>query len=247
MNKAYFRFYAELNDFLSQKNRQKTVVHHFSGNPGIKDVIEALGIPHVEVDLILVDDVAVDFGYRLSSGDRVAVYPVFESLNISHATHLSNRPLRHTAFLADAHLGKLSRLLRLLGFDTAYANNCRDKELIAWADAEERIILTRDKALLKHSAVTHGYCVRSVDSTQQAKEVLQRFDLFEQTHPFARCPSCNGEIRQVEKEEVLSRIPPKTAAWLDDYSICTNCGKLFWKGTHYQRLESQLKEIFAAD
>jgi len=240
---ATFRFYAELNDFLPPGLRRRGILYRFHGSPAVKDAIEALGVPHVEVDLIIVNDRSVDFSYRLRPHDRVAVYPVFESLDITPLVRLQGRPLRAPAFIADVHLRKLGRLMRLLGFDTVYEAGLEDAEIVSIAENERRIILTHDRELLKRGAVTHGYWVRSTDPLEQAREVVHRFDLHAQVQPFTRCPACNGLLAPVAKEEVLDRIPPKTARWQDEYFICTGCGKLYWRGTHYPRLQRMIERI----
>ena len=245
MNRATFRFYAELNDFLPQGRRKRAFEYEFNGNPGIKDAIEALGVPHVEVEVILANGFSVGFAYRLQDGDRIAVYPVFESLDVGPLIKLRPEPLRNTAFIADVHLRKLAHYLRLLGFDTLHENDYADQEIVEIAERTGRIILTRDRMLLKNGAVTHGYWVRSTDPVEQAREVIRRFDLRRQVRLFSRCPSCNGEIVLVSKEAVYDRIPPKTALWLDEYFICTGCGKLYWRGTHYPRLVEKIDAILA--
>jgi len=243
MHTATFRFYAELNDFLVTEKRKREIPYTFHGKPAVKDAIEAMGVPHTEVDVVLVNGRSVGFSYHLKSGDRVSVYPIFESLDITPLVRLSGRPLRRTAFIADVHLRKLARLLRLLGLDTVHANDCADADIVARAAGEGRIILTRDRGLLKHNAVTHGYWVRSVEPLEQAREVVQRFDLRDQVRPFRRCVACNGLIVPVGKQDVLPRIPPKTARWLDEYFVCRSCDKLFWRGTHVPKLEEMIARI----
>jgi len=245
MNRATFRFYSELNDFLPQTKRKQAFEYQFRGNPGIKDAIEALGVPHVEVDVILVDGVSVDFSYRLQGGDRIAVYPVFETLDVTPIVKLRPKPLRHTAFIADVHLRRLAHYLRMLGFDTLHENDYADDEIVQIAARSGRIILTRDRMLLKNGAVMRGYWVRSTDPIEQTREVIRHFDLRRQVKPLTRCPTCNGEIVPVEKKEVYERIPPKTAQWLDEYFICTGCGKLYWQGTHYPKVLEQIDAILA--
>jgi len=240
---AFFRFYAELNDFLPEGEKRRTLRYGFFGSPAVKDAIEALGVPHVEVDLIIADGRSVDFSHRLRDGERIAVYPVFESIDISPLARLQGRPLRSPSFITDVHLGKLTRLLRLLGFDTAHGAGLDDAGIVKRAVAEGRIILTRDRDLLKRSAVTHGYWVRSPYPLEQAREVVRRFDLYGQVRVFTRCPACNGSIVPVDKEEVIDRIPPRTAAWLDRYYRCQGCGKTYWKGTHYPRLKEIIDSI----
>lgn len=243
MHTATFRFYAELNDFLPATWRRRDIPYRFFGTPGVKDAIEALGVPHVEVDIVLANGHSVGLDYRLHPGDRIAVYPVFESLDITPLVRLHGRPLRDPKFVVDIHLGKLARLLRLLGFDTVYDKGLPDEKIVLISESERRIILTRDRDLLKRGAVTHGYWVRSTDSLAQAREVVQRFDLHARARPFTRCPACNGLLTPVTKEEVLDRIPPKTARWQDEYFMCTGCGKLYWRGTHYPQLQKMIERI----
>ncbi len=245
MNKATFRFYAELNDFLPEARRKRAFDYEFSGNPGVKDAIEALGVPHVEVEVILANGNSVGFAYRLQDGDRIAVYPVFESLDVTPIVRLRPKPLRHSAFIADVHLRRLAHYLRMLGFDTLHESDYADDEIVQIAAKSGRIILTRDRMLLKNGAVNHGYWVRSTDPVKQAREVIERFDLRRQVRLFSRCSVCNGEIVPVEKEEVYERIPPRTALWLDEYFICTVCGKLYWRGTHYPKILERVNAILA--
>jgi uncharacterized protein with PIN domain len=246
MSRATFRFYEELNDFLPAEDRKRSIPFDFDVAPTVKDAVESLGVPHVEIDLIVVNEESVGFAYRLGDGDRVAVYPVFESIDISPVIRLGPKPLRAPAFVADVHLRKLARYLRLLGLDTRHAPDLDDGEIIDLAARERRIILTRDRQLLKHGAVTHGTWIRSTEPIEQAREVVRRFDLMGQVRPFTRCPSCNGRLAPAEKEDVLERIPPRTAAWLDDYRECTSCGKLYWRGTHVGRLEELVRRILHA-
>ncbi len=199
---AEFRFYEELNDFLPLAKRKRALRYEFRGHPGIKDPIEAFGVPHTEVDLIVVNGESVGFDYPLQSGDRVAVYPVFESFDISPLVKLRDRPLRQTAFVVDVNLGKLARRLRMLGLDVLYHNRYRDDEIAAIAASEHRIVLTRDRRLLFIKRITHGYWVRAVNPDEQVREVLTRFDLHRQVKPFRRCIDCNGLLRPVAKADV---------------------------------------------
>ena len=241
-----FRFYAELNDFLPQERTKVEIPIRFHVPPTVKDAIEGLGVPHVEVDLIIVNGVSVGFDHRLTDGDRVSVYPVFESLDIGPVVRLREAPLRETAFVVDVHLRRLARFLRLLGFDALHSNDFDDAQLVEISAGEGRILLTRDRQLLKHGRVTHGYWVRSTDPVEQAREVVRRFDLAGSVQPFSRCPACNGNLAAVEKEAVAAEIPLKTARWLDEYVRCDACGKLYWHGTHFNRLERLIERILGA-
>jgi len=240
---AEFRFYEELNDFLSPARRKRDFTYTFHGRPAVKDAIEALGVPHPEVDLILVNGASVDFGHPLGDGDRVSVYPVFESLDIARATRLRPRPLREPRFILDVHLGRLARHLRLLGFDTRYANDAADAAIAAAAARERRIVLTRDRGLLKHSAVTRGYWVRATAPRAQAAEVIRRFQLEARIRPFTRCLECNGVLRAVDKAAVADRLPPRARRLHDTFAECPGCRRLYWPGSHHRRLAEFVKQI----
>ena len=237
---AEFRFYEELNDFLPAERRGVAFRYSVAGTRSVKDAIESIGVPHTEVDLILVDGESVGFGRVLRGGERVAVYPVFELLDIAPLQPLRPRPLREPRFVLDTHLGKLARHLRLAGFDCLYRNDCRDSELVTAALAENRIILTRDKGLLKQRLVTHGYCVRNTDSEAQLREVLRALQLEAYLRPFTRSRACNAELREVPKAEVLARLPEKVRAAYERFQLCPGCGRIFWEGTHYERLRRLL-------
>ena len=238
---AHLRFYEELNDFLPAPLRRCDFDRTFTGRPAVKDLIESLGVPHTEIDVILVNGVSVGFGHHVEDGDRISVYPVFESLDVTPVQHLRPEPLREVRFVLDGHLGKLARALRLLGFDAEYSREVQDHELIARSLAEKRIILTRDRGLLRTGAATRGYWVRATDPREQAAEVLDRFDLRGSARPFTRCTVCNGDLVAVAREEAALEAPPRVYERCDEYRRCARCGKLYWKGTHVARLEAFVK------
>lgn len=232
-----FRFYAELNDFLPQDRRQRAFAYTFNGNPSVKDTIEAIGVPHTEIDVILVDDRSVDFDYLLTGGERVAVYPKFERYDISPITRLRPEPLRVSRFIVDVHLGSLARNLRLLGFDTIWERDLADDAIIDKAHNEQRIILTRDKGILKNGRVTHGYWVRNTDSLQQLEEVIRAIDLSGGIKPYTRCMECNGELQAVKRTEVARAVPLQVFLVYRDFRKCVSCGRIYWKGSHLKRLD----------
>jgi uncharacterized protein len=240
---SFFRFYEELNDFLPQEKRTTRFTYVFDKNPSIKDAIQAIGVPHTEIDLIIVNGRSVDFGYHLSDKDDVAVYPVFESLDISPLVRLREKPLREPKFICDVHLGKLARLLRLAGFDTLYNNDYTDARIVELSLLEKRCILTRDRGILKRSAVTHGYCVRSTVPLEQAREILGRFDLYALARPFSLCTECNGRIERAARDSVLSKLPDKTKECYDDFYKCTSCGKVYWQGSHFDSLRKTVATL----
>jgi len=247
MNLACIRFYEELNEFLPRGKRKKLISYPFNGNPSVKDAIEAIGVPHVEVDLILVNGISVDFSFKLHDGDSVSVYPVFESFDITPLIRLRDRPLRDIRFVLDVHLGKLARYLRLCGFDTCYQVDYDDQEIISLALSDKRIILTRDRNLLKNKKVTHGYWLRSQNPGEQLKEVFRRFDLKNQVYLFKRCLECNTILIEVPKKDILSRLLPKTRQYYRKFKTCPVCERIYWSGSHYKRMkgyvEGLIKEI----
>ncbi len=238
-----FRFYEELNGFLPAEKRKKSFIYCFSPGQTVKDAIEAQGVPHTEVDLILVNEQSVGFDYQLQADDRIAVYPVFESLEIAAVSRVRPKPLRRPRFILDVHLGKLARHLRLLGLDALYRNDLTDEEIIDISLEENRIILTRDRGILKNSTVTHGYWLRSTDAMQQAREVMARFDLHQHIAPFSRCLECNGLVTELSTPPPKTTIPPKVAEIYQHFYRCDRCGKIYWQGSHYQKLRQKLAQM----
>ncbi|MBE9177414.1 Mut7-C ubiquitin/RNAse domain-containing protein [Oculatella sp. LEGE 06141] len=243
MFQAQFRFYAQLNDFLPPDRRGLPFQHSFKESASTKDMIEALGVPHPEVDLILRHGETVDFSYLVHDGDRFSVYPTFQSIDIGTTSRVRPQPLPHLRFVLDIHLGKLATHLRLLGFDTAYRNDFADEALAQCAHEQQRILLTRDRGLLKRSLVTHGYCLRSTDPWEQLIEVLHRFDGLEKIAPFQRCLRCNGLLEAVDKAVVCDRLPPKTRQYYDEFHRCQTCHQLYWKGAHFERMQAFVNRI----
>ena len=232
---ATFRFYEELNDFLPRGRRKVDFEYPFIGSPKIKEVIEHLGIPHSEVDLIIVNGNSKGFDYSLQDQDRVAVYPIFEALDISPINHLRPEPLREPKFILDVHLGRLAKYLRICGFDCLY-ELLDDDAIIELALKEQRIILTKDKGLLKNKQVTHGYWVRNKEPRLQLLEIIQRFHLQNKIQFLVRCLLCNSLLSKINKQAVAGRVPTQTTAYYQDFYECLRCNKIYWEGSHYQNM-----------
>lgn len=246
MLQAWFRFYEELNDFLPSLKRKTSFAYSFKGNPSVKDTIEALGIPHVEVDMIIVNGNPVDFSYKIKNEDQISVYPVFESMDISGVSPLRDKPLRIIKFIADVHLGRLAKYLRMCGFDTYFDIDLSDNQIIGISLKERRIILTRDKELLKNKLVTHGYWIRSIKPDKQLMEVLQKFDLKSTLNPFVRCLECNGMIEDVSKEDIRERLLKKTKDFYTEFKRCKKCGNIYWEGSHYERMKKFIETLVSS-
>lgn len=240
---AEFRFYAELNDFLPPERRQLAFDYAFDGTPSVKDAIEAIGVPHPEVDMIVVDGEPADFGRRLRGGERVAVYPGLAHPDAASPARLRAPLPEPRRFVLDVHLGTLARRLRLLGFDTLYRNDYDDAAIVAIARDEARIVLTRDRGLLKHAAVAHGRWVRATRPREQLAEIVAAFDLRGRTRPFARCLACNGELARVARDEIVRLLPDWVREHGTDFARCRACGKAYWAGTHVERLRRLVDEL----
>lgn len=240
---ARFQFFGFLNDFLSKNQKEKEVAYHFKNNPAIKDAIEALGVPHPEVEVILVNEHPVSFNYFLQNEDQVNVYPPENLKNWPQALPLREAVPEPIRFILDVHLGKLTKSLRLLGFDTVYENNYDDQTIAERATAEKRVILTRDIGLLKLKVVQWGYWLRSQNSEKQLAEVWAYYKLKSRIQPFTRCLVCNGLLQNVPKEAVLEQLPPKTKIYFQEFHQCQTCHRVFWKGSHYERMEAFVQQL----
>ena len=241
-----FRFYEELNDFLPTDRRRREFCCACARAATTKHMIEALGVPHTEVELVLVNGESVGFEQLLHEGDRVAVYPKFEALDITPLLRVRDRPLRVIRFIADVHLGGLARLLRMSGFNTLYETHFEDEEIALIAATEQRVVLTRDRELLKRRCITHGCYVRSLKSSQQLVEVFERLDLARSARPFTLCLQCNLPLQRIESELAKSRVPPSVAAQYDRFSTCERCKGIFWQGSHWQSMREMLAGLLSA-
>lgn len=206
-------------------------------------MIEALGVPHTEVELILVNGESVGFERLLDDGDRVAVYPKFEAFDVSSLLRVRDSPLRVMRFIADAHMGGLAKLLRMAGFDTLYDNGFDDNEIAAIAHREARIVLSRDRDLLKRREITHGCYVRALNPRQQLREIFQRLDLAGMARPMTLCLCCNAPLRAIDKELVLDQLPPSVRANKQEFSTCDVCWRVFWEGAHWRQMQQFLDSL----
>jgi uncharacterized protein with PIN domain len=242
---ATFRFYEELNDFLAPERRGRDFSCACARAATTKHMIEALGVPHTEVELVLVNGASVGFERLLDDGDRVAVYPKFEALDITPLLRVRDRPLRVSRFVADAHLGGLARLLRMCGFDTLYENNFADAEIARIAAAAGRIVLTRDRELLKRREITHGCYVHALKPAQQLQEIVARLDLAGSAQPFSLCLHCNVPLHPVDRALVEDRLPPSVAVRYQRFSTCDRCTRVFWEGSHWRSMRELLDGVVA--
>lgn len=243
---ATFRFYEELNDFLPRERRGREFSCPCAQAATTKHMIEALGVPHTEVELLLRNGESVGFGVLLREGDRLAVYPKFEAFDVTPLLRVRPHPLRVTRFVADAHLGGLARLLRMTGFDALYDNRYQDDAIERIAATEGRIVLTRDRDLLKRRGITHGCYVHALRPAQQLREIFERLDLARSARPFTLCLRCNAPLHEVDKAAVAAALPPMVRVRYQRLSTCDVCGGVFWEGSHWQRMRAMVDELLQA-
>lgn len=236
ISRASFRFYGELNLFLAPAQRQTTFAQVIKPPVSVKHVIEALGVPHTEVEIILVNGIGRNFDYLVQAGDRVAVLPALRRLTGAAGPALRPPWPDPPLFLADNHLGRLARFLRLVGCDVWYEPAWDDAQLAATAGAHGRILLTRDRNLLKRSQVIFGYCLHTLDPSAQLAAVVHRFGLAARLQPWTRCLRCNGLLAPAAKAEVWEQLEPKTRLYFETFQRCATCGQVYWPGSHTARL-----------
>lgn len=236
---VWFRFYAQLNDFLPSHWRYGRFARPLHAPASVKDVIESLGVPHPEVDVVTVNGEAADFDYRVRDADQIAVYPRFRNLVVDGLRRVGSDPPRPMRFALDVHLRKLASLLRLAGFDALLLTD--DAEIAAVSARERRVALTRDVGLLKRSIVQHGRWIRNTDPEHQFVEVLERFDIGDEMHPFTRCMECNTPLVAEPLAVVADRLPPGTREAFDEFHRCPGCDRVYWRGSHYARLVELLE------
>jgi len=243
-------FEDDLCTFLTPAQRHGTFELNVDGSPSIKDVVESVGVPHTEPDTILVNQVSVPYSYLVRDGDQIQVYSVRSGtsplLGLENPLHHLQPPNPTDAtFILDVHLGRLAAYLRMLGFDTLYQNYCDDDVLAHISSNERRILLTRDVGLLKRSIVIYGYFVRQTIPIDQLEEVIYRYDLSSKLEPFKRCIRCNGLLELVPKAAIAGEVPENIATAYETFQRCRSCRQIYWKGTHFQRMQSLTERLLA--
>jgi len=239
---ATIQFFDDLNDFLSPTRRGRKIDFSFKGNPAVKHIIESMGVPHPEVDLILVDGEHAGFEHIVLESELIEVYPINRSQKSRNRPGFQKIWDVEPRFILDNHLGKLAIYLRMLGMDTLYRNDFQDELLAAIAFQGERVLLTRDHQLLMRKIVRYGYWVRNLDPRLQLIEVVKRFNLYEFIIPFQRCLNCNSKLIVVSKESVWDRLQPLTRQYYNDFCICFKCDQIYWKCSHYERMKDFIEE-----
>ncbi len=240
----FVRCYAELNEFLPSGHRYNEFPLIFSEPFNVKGLLDKLNISFDRVELILVNGKSVSAETPLSEGDRISLYPVFESFDIRLLLHLHSAPLRNIKFIADVHLGKLARYLRLFGFDTAYNSSFSFNSILSIAKIEERCILSKSIAYKENPFVTKYFHIQSSVPEEQLVETFSRFDLWHSSQPFTRCLRCNTPLVKCSLDTVQqNKIPPRILTMYNEYMYCSSCQQYYWKGSHFKRMEGFIEEV----
>lgn len=241
-------FHRELNDFLPEQQRNTWFSYESKQPRSVKDLVESIGVPHTEIELIIVNQVSVDFNYLVQHKDNISVYPVLpagllQQVAVAPLVHLQPKVPDKPRFILDVHLGRLAAYLRMLGFDSLYRNDYDDQTLATLSADENRILLTCDRLLLMRKQVIYGYFVRARQPRQQLLEVVARYGLYEQQKPFSRCMHCNGKTRRVSKEEIKQQLQDNTEKYYDEFFQCQSCHKIYWQGSHYKKMKALVEKI----
>jgi uncharacterized protein len=239
--KIRLRFHDDLKVFLGSRAADAVIERRLTEKSSIKDIIESCGVPHPEVDLILVDGQTVGFDHRLANDAKVEVFPVQNRDTRSTDKRLQSVGI--SKFVVDGHLGGLTRNLRLLGFDVAYSQNADDRQLLDVMAREHRALLTRDRRLLMHAIVEHGYWPRSQDPDEQTIEIIRRFSLSDSIVPFTRCLRCNAVLEDAAKADITDKLEPLTKIYYNQFRRCPGCKQIYWPGSHFSKLQRRIEEI----
>lgn len=236
---AEFRFHDELQQFLAPAHRERVFRRAGAPHESLKHLVEALGVPHTEVGRVLLNgEPATLDRHALGEGDRIEVWPPRPALAAS-----ANRAA--ATFIADAHLGRLARYLRFAAYDTLFRNDWADATLVALAREQGRILLTRDRDLLMHREVRQGCHVHATEPLRQFGELARRLGLGLDGPRANRCLLCNAPLEAVTRDAVAAQLSPRTLAHFDAFWRCPDCARVFWRGSHWERLGAALRAQLA--
>lgn len=239
-------FHGNLQELLPRKmtGKANAEVHHFlERRASVKDVVESFGVPHPEIEQLQANGRQIGFDYIVGDQDRIEMWPLTPPCKVFAATILRPEPLTRMAFVVDINVGKLAVLLRMAGLDTLYQHDLSDGDLARVAADEKRILLTRDRNLLKRKNVVFGHLIRAMEPWQQLLEVVCLYQLAETLQPFCRCLRCNRLLVPVAKEKIIHRLEPLTIKYYDSFQLCMACDKIYWPGSHRQTMQGQLTAL----
>ncbi|MFP4107530.1 MAG: Mut7-C RNAse domain-containing protein [Desulfonatronovibrio sp.] len=237
MNSIEIHFDPELAEFFRAEQR---VLYPLDRRASIKDIVEAQGVPHTEVGEILADGCPVNFEYLPCPGRKIFIRAVQAPFDVTRPSLLRPRPFKNMRFAVDVNVGKLAPFLRMLGYDTFFDNKLADEQIAALALDQQRVVLSRDRGLLKRKRIEYGRLIRADKSQDQFQEVVWFFGL-NSSNIFTRCLCCNTELESVEKKRIIHRLEPKTKKYFNRFSICPRCGRIYWPGSHWEKMNKLVK------
>ena len=245
MEAIFLHFDRGFDFFLSSVHGDKTIRLAPNRRASIKDIIESFGVPHTEVGKILVNGVEVDFSNIPRNSEIITICSISTPFDITRKTRLRPHPFDTIRFVADVNVGKLAKLLLMLGFDTEYSNGFSDDTVAEIAFRNKRVVLTRDTSLLKRKKVTFAKRIRQERPESQLKEVLEYFGLDKGPFEFlSRCTTCNKKLQPIKKQTIVHRLEPKTRKYYDTFKICPGCCRIFWQGSHYEDMKNRFANDF---
>jgi len=242
-HQAFFYFFGSLNDFLPEEKKGQKFVYHFKGIASVKNLIEAIGVPHSEIRKITNNNRKKFFNYTVKDNDLIRIYPYNYGINkfiLSLSSVFINCKIK---FIIDVHLGKLGKYLKICGFDVLYNWKWDDNDIIKYANRDNRIILTHDAGLLKNKKVNKGYWTRSQNPDEQIVEVIDRYHLSGKIKPLKRCLHCNNLLVKTSKTEIKNKVPFMIFNKYRQFLCCHKCDNIYWKGPHYDSMKAFIKKI----
>ncbi|GAB6191902.1 Mut7-C RNAse domain-containing protein [Desulfocastanea catecholica] len=222
----------------------QTIVYRLARRASIKDILEGLGVPHTEVGRIVLAGQEQTFEKIAEVGEHFHIHPLSPAMPPTVTTVLRPDPLGDCIFLVDINVARLAGLLRMVGFDAeAVDREMTNSATLDRAIDEKRILLTRNRDLLKQRRLVFGHLVRSQDPEEQLKEIINLYNLQERIRPFSRCIACNGLLAEVDKKTIIDRLLPLTRKYFNRFHQCIGCGKIYWQGSHHHKMSAQLARI----
>ena len=233
-------FPEEFRRFVRPRKRDLNIRYVVDRKTSVKDIIEALGVPHTEVGRITAGGESVGFDWIPTDSNRIHIRPITPPFDVTKPSFLRPIPFSGLRFIVDVNVGKLALLLRILGLDTEYTNTLGDREIAERAESEQRIVLSKDTGLLKRNQVVFGRHIQSVRPDDQLVEVVRFFGIQGPFQPFSRCLRCNQVLEPVEKADILHRLQPKTKKYFNRFKTCPDCDRIYWNGSHLDLMKERL-------
>ncbi len=234
------RFSEQFENLNRRRSTGKKIIYPLNRRASIKDIVESLGVPHTEIGSISVEGNPVDFGFVPLKPLVITVDPIRPPFDATRPSVLRPEALKTVRFIVDVNVGKLAVLLRIAGLDTAYGNDYGDADIARMAEDEGRIVLSKDAGLLKRKQIVFGRYVRAIHPDDQLREMVDFFGLQDSRRAFSRCVRCNSELIRVEKNQILSRLEPKTKKYFHRFKLCAQCDRIYWRGSHHDQMKIRL-------